>query len=608
MKPTANVEQLVLSSEDHEKAILASMIQSEEATHIGLEQLTSESFYYRQNQHLFQAISDCHLNNTPIEILTLSEALKKQGVFEEAGGMVYIAELSTLVATGANIRHYIESIKDYHKKRQLRLLAQSIETQLDSMQASPSELAGHIQETILDLQEGSHQAFSSMSTILDATLEEIERNANTEGLTGVPTGFGELDQLTAGWQSSDMIILGARPSCGKTGAALKMIYQALKEGKKVAFFSLEMSQTQIMQRLLSIATGIELYQIRTGRLSDAQWVKITQTTQQLSSMPLFIDETAGLLINDCRIKAQRLHRQEKIDLWVLDYLQLMRSSKGKSLYEEVSDISKGIKQIAKETNTPFLALSQLSRGVESRPDRRPQLSDLRESGCLSGDTLISMADTGEYKTIKSLLGKKEHWVWSLNTDTYKIEKSKTSNVFSSGIQPVFNLTTQLGRSIKATADHKFYTIEGWKALNQLTPHDHIATPRMIPPHLEAQSDIYWDKVKCIEESGEEEVFDLTVPGNHNFIANDIIPKNSLEQDADAVILIYRPGMYNLRDADGQQIPEDQAQFILAKQRNGPVGNVNVLWTPHLATYQDIDDEYTQPFVSNPTTGEGDDVF
>ncbi|MEY3256743.1 MAG: replicative helicase, partial [Cyanobacteriota bacterium] len=293
----------------------------------------------------------------------------------------------------------------------------------------------------------------------------------------------------------------------------------------VAVFSLEMSKEQLVQRLLASEAQIESGYLRSGRISQTQWDSLGRAIGMLSEMPIFIDDTPNITVTQMRSQARKLQAQQNTELGliVIDYLQLMEGA-GDNRVQELSKITRSLKGLARELSVPVIALSQLSRGVEARTNKRPMLSDLRESGCLTGDSLITLADTGLQVPIKELVGKSGFAVWALNEKTMKLEKAIVSNAFSTGIKPVFTLKTLLGRKIRATANHKFLTIHGWKKLDELSPKQHICLPR----HLSIsgkQTMTDWDKIVAIIPDGKEEVFDLTVPNLHNFVANNIIVHN-----------------------------------------------------------------------------------
>jgi replicative DNA helicase len=343
----------------------------------------------------------------------------------------------------------------------------------------------------------------------------------------------------------------------------------------VAVFSLEMSKEQLVQRLLASEAGIESSYLRSGRISQTQWEPLSRAIDKLSDTPIFIDDTANITVTQMRSQARRLQAEQtkELGLIVIDYLQLMEGSSDNRV-QELSRITRSLKGLARELSVPIIALSQLSRGVEARTNKRPMLSDLRESGCLTGDSLITLSDTGLLVPIKELVGKSGFTVWALNQKTMKLETAIVSNAFSTGIKPVFSLTTRLGRKIKATANHKFLTIHGWCRLDELDCQQQLL--------ICANSDVCGDEIVSIICDGEEEVFDLTVDKLHNFIANNIIVHNSIEQDADIVMMLYRDEYYSPDTPD-----RGIAEVIIAKHRNGPTGTIKLLFDPQFTKFKNL---------------------
>ncbi len=420
-----------------------------------------------------------------------------------------------------------------------------------------------------------------------------------------------------------------------TSLALSLAHNAaVKHGHSIAVFSLEMSKEQLVQRLLSMDAAIDQQRLRTGWIEDDEWERIIFAMGTLSEANIWIDDTAGISTMEMRSKARRLQAEHGVDLIVVDYLQLMQSTSGgkrnENRVQEISEISRNLKGLARELNVPVMALAQLSRAVESRQSKVPQLSDLRESGCLTGETLVYLPDLGTYHRLDSLIGKCGFNVLALNTQTWKLEPGNVTKAFSTGHKPIFKLTTASGHSIRATANHKFLAFNGWKRLDEITRETYIALPHNLhrahihrsivqkeialhgsvsgmhfpQPEMRAaqvassvqslkliplvQGDIYWDEIVSIESDGEEEVYDLTVGEFHNFIANNIIVHNSIEQDADVVMFIYREDVYN-PDTERKNI----ADIIVAKHRNGPVGEVSLYFQANQTRFSDLE-------VSPPT--------
>ncbi len=364
-------------------------------------------------------------------------------------------------------------------------------------------------------------------------------------------------------------------------------YVAIKVQSPVAVFSMEMPAEQLGIRLIASLARVNQQKVRTGKLEDDDWPKITTAISILSEAPLFIDDTPALTPIEMRTRARRLAREQgQLGLIVIDYLQLMQGSgRGDNRANEVSEISRSLKALAKELNVPIMALSQLNRSVEQRSDKRPMMSDLRESGCLTGESLIYLPEQNAYVPIKELVGKKAFKVLAVNTEMWKLEQAAVSNAFSTGIKPIYRLTTQLGRTIRATGNHKFLTVNGWKRLDELQLGETIALPQSTEQFSQQQA-VFWNEIQSIKPDGEEEVFDLTVPDLHNFVANDIIVHNSIEQDADVIVFIYRDEVYN-EDSEHK----GTAEIIISKQRNGPIGMVRLAFLGMLTKFENYTEEY-----------------
>jgi replicative DNA helicase len=436
--------------------------------------------------------------------------------------------------------------------------------------------------------------------VLSDYYDRIDQLASRDLETyGVPSGFIDLDRLLGGMQPSDLLIIAGRPAMGKTGFLLSSGKNAAQLYKKhVAIFSLEMSNEQLVQRLIAQETGIDSQRLRTGQLAEDEWPLFTHAIEVLSDSHIFLDDTPAITPLQLRTKCRRLHMEYRLDLILVDYLQLMTGeTRTENRVQEVSYISRNLKVLARELNVPVLAAAQLSRAVEQRADKRPMLSDLRESGCLAGDSLVELAN-GTHAPIKELVrntGLLE--VMALNEQTQRIEPAQMRKAWHTGRKPIFKLRTKLKKEICATANHKFRTMDGWMRLDQLAPGDLIAIPRAKvdtnPSAIEmnnevdaeylqipGQRDIFWDRVISILGEGVEDVFDLEVKGHHNFTANDIIVHNSLEQDSDVVMFIYRPDQY-----EHDTLKQNIAEIIVAKHRNGPVGSVELVFRRNLAKFE-----------------------
>ncbi|HET6566382.1 MAG TPA: replicative DNA helicase [Rhodothermales bacterium] len=472
-----------------EQSVLGAMLIEREAIPRAIEILREDSFYNAKHQKVFGAMLSLFERGNPVDLITLTEELKRRGELDDVGGAYYLTELTTKVASAANVEYHARIIAEKSLLRKMIETMTGLIGRAYDASADAFEMLDEAEGEVFKISESSlRKPASTMNEILKETLARLESiHGRTGGITGVPSGFTRLDEMTGGWQPSDLIIIAARPSMGKTALSLAVARNAALHPENavgVAYFSLEMSAQQLAQRLLTSEARVDAQAARTGRMSDDDWPRLARAAGRLSAAPIYIDDTPGLTVLEIRAKSRRLKSQYDIGLVVVDYLQLMHGTgggKNSNREQEIAMISRSLKSLAKELNVPVIALSQLSRAVETRGgDKRPQLSDLRESGCLTGDTLVTRADTGARVHIRDLAGKSEFQVLALNTQTWKLEKATVSRAFSTGEKQVHRLTTQLGREIRATANHKFLTIEGWKRLDQLKPGEHMALPRVIP--------------------------------------------------------------------------------------------------------------------------------
>ncbi|PIR61639.1 MAG: replicative DNA helicase [Candidatus Pacebacteria bacterium CG10_big_fil_rev_8_21_14_0_10_44_11] len=548
-----------------EQSVLSAIMIDPDAIIKVADLIKPDSFYEPAHQAIYQAMQTLYEKRQPIDAVTLTGQLKKDKKLSAAGGAAGVARISNLVSTAANVVEYAKMVADGYVRRRLITYSGEIsEEAFDPGKEAKDILDGAEQRVFSVSQLQGGKSFSSLKDTLVESFERLDELQKSGGeIRGVPSGFADLDHLLAGFQRSNLIILAARPGMGKTAFALNITHHvAVAAKKKVGFFSLEMSREELVDRLLVAQADIDAWRLKTGRLDQQDFLKLSDAMGVLADTQIFIDDTPGLSIFEMRTRARRLCIEHNIDLLVVDYLQLAQGRTKDNRVQEVGEISQGLKNIARELKIPVLALAQLSRAIENRGEKIPQLSDLRESGCVTGDTLVTLADSGQRVTIAQLKGKKDFAVWSLNLDTYKLERSVVTNTFVTGIKLVYKLTTKLGKVIKATANHKFLTINGWKRLDGLKTEECIALLQNL-----AVSDIYWDQIKSVEYVGVEEVFDLTVPTHQNFVANDIVIHNSIEQDADVVMFLYRKDD-EIREA---------VNLRISKHRNGALGDVDLFF-------------------------------
>lgn len=468
-----------------EQAVLGAVFLEQESLIKASEILVAEDFYRPAHERIFRVMLDLSERGEPVDLVTVTTELQNRKLLEEIGGVSYLSDLASSVPTAANVEYYSYVIEEKSLLRRLIKTATDIAAEGYASEEEVEKVLDNAEKSILEVANRKNTgAFVSIKDILVEAYDNIEMLHNRkDDITGVPTGFVELDRITAGFQRNDFIIVAARPSVGKTAFALNISQNvATKTDENVAIFSLEMGAQQLVMRMLCAEGNIDAQRLRTGKLTPDDWEKLTMAMGSLSNAGIFIDDTPGIRVSEIRAKCRRLKQESGLGLVVIDYLQLIQGStnrSGDNRQQEVSEISRSLKALARELEVPVIALSQLSRGVESRQDKRPMMSDIRESGCLAYDTLITRADTGERVEIGSLVGQANIPVVSMNSDL-KLEVSNISKVYSSGFKQLFELKTASGRVIKATANHPFYILDGWKAIEDLQVGEKVAIARKLP--------------------------------------------------------------------------------------------------------------------------------
>lgn len=382
---------------DLEEAVLGALMIEKDALTSVIDVLKPGSFYKDAHKEIYQAIVELFNNSEPVDLLTVTNQLRKSGKLEFVGGPFYITDLTTKVSSAANIEFHARIITEQSIKRELIKVATEIQQDAYEDTTDVFNLLDRTQQALFEVSEANiRKNFADMRSIMREAISELEaKKGRKDGLTGVPSGFTQLDRVTSGWQKSDMIIIAARPAMGKTAFVVSAMRNAsVNFGKPVAIFSLEMSAVQLVNRLISAEAELESEKIKKGNLADYEWEQLVHKTAKLTDAPIFIDDTPALSVLELRAKCRRLKAQHDIQMIIIDYLQLMSgdtSKAGGNREQEIAAISRSLKMLAKELNVPVIALSQLSRAVETRGgDKRPQLSDLRESGSIEQDADMVM--------------------------------------------------------------------------------------------------------------------------------------------------------------------------------------------------------------------------
>ena len=379
-----------------EQAVIGSMLTDRDAVISAIEVLKEEDFYREDNKTIYEAILNLYNRSEPIDIITLKAELTSMGMFDKIGVLEYIVGLPEKVPTTANVEKYISIVKEKSELRRLIKAANEIIEQGYDPTENIDDIMNSAEKKIFNImQDKDQKSYSPIKDVLIDAFTELEQLYNQkQHITGVPTGFIDLDYKTAGLHNSDLILIAARPAMGKSAFALNIATNAALKAKVPAvLFSLEMSKEQMVNRILCSEAMVDSNKVRTGKIDDDDWIKLADTMGDLSEAPIYIDDTPGISINEIRAKCRKLKLEKNIGLVVIDYLQLVQGSSKRaqgSREQEISEISRSLKILAKEINVPVIALSQLSRAPEQRPDHRPMLSDLRESGAIEQDADIVM--------------------------------------------------------------------------------------------------------------------------------------------------------------------------------------------------------------------------
>ncbi|HMV09841.1 MAG TPA: replicative DNA helicase [Cyclobacteriaceae bacterium] len=377
-----------------EEAVLGALMLEKSALNAVVEFLKPEHFYSEAHREIYTAIITLFKSSEPVDMRTVVNQLRKDGKIELIGGAYYIAELTSKVSSAANIEYHARVIIEMAIKRDLIHIASQVHQDAYEDTTDVFELLDKTEQSIFAISDSNlRKNYDNMKNLMYRAIQELQKlKEHKDGLTGVPTGFSALDRMTSGWQNSDLVIIAARPGMGKTAFVVSAMRNAAVDFKRpVAIFSLEMASVQLVNRMISAEAELEGEKIRKGQLADFEWQQLVHKTNRLSAAPIFIDDTPALSILELRAKCRRLKSEHNVELIIVDYLQLMRGDSAGNREQEIASISRALKGIAKELSVPVLALSQLSRGVETRGgDKRPQLSDLRESGSIEQDADIVM--------------------------------------------------------------------------------------------------------------------------------------------------------------------------------------------------------------------------
>ena len=474
-----------------EQAVLGGLVVNAGESFEKVAEVVVEDDFYQENHRLiFRAVGALLESNRNADIVTVIEWLRERGLLERAGGLDYVAALVEVTPSASNVKAYAEIVRERSVLRQLIAVANDIaDSAFDSEGRTSKDLLDEAETKVFAIADQSSKSaggFQDIKQVLAGAIDKITYLFESDAaVTGLETGFTDLDEKTSGLQKSDLIIVAGRPSMGKTTFAMNLAEHVAMSGDlPVAVFSMEMPAEQLALRLISSLGRVELQKIRTGKLGEQDWPRITSAITMLNQKRnVYIDDTPALTPTDLRARARRLAREHGLGLIVIDYLQLMQLANSKeNRATEISEISRSLKALAKELDVPVVALSQLNRSLEQRPDKRPVMSDLRE--CVVGDTLVTLAD-GTRRPIESLVGD-EPEVLSVDA-AGGIRTSKAVRVWKVGERSVFRVRLASGRSITCTAEHRLLGFRGWRRVGELEAGDRLAVPRRVPEPRDART-------------------------------------------------------------------------------------------------------------------------
>ncbi len=595
-------------------ALLGSVLVDKEMMATVSEIVQPSDFYASLHETIYLALFALYERGEPLDKVALAEELRNRGMLDKIGGLAYLNSLMDAVPTAASAEYYARIVREKSTLRGL-IHAGTEVTKLgyESDDDVPTAI-DRAEQVVYEVGNRSdHNAFSAVPSLLLGVFQAIEKRHEQKGdRTGVTSGYRDIDDYTAGWQPGNLVILAARPAMGKTSLALNMAVAAAKDEKKpVAVFSLEMTKQELVERLLSSEARLDASKLRRGAIADRDWEKIGHAMGVLHELPIYLDDAGAVTVTEIRSRLRRLKSAHGLAAVVVDYLQLVRPAslaKVVNRNEELSEICRTLKATAKDLGVPIIALAQLNRAVETRADKRPLLSDLRD--CLAGDALVANAETGERVPIREIVDRGLRFdVWALD-DRLQLVRRPIVDAWEVGRKQLFRVRTESGRAIRCTDGHRFRTMSGWSTLQTLRPGSTLAVPKLRARQLTAHhaehrapaallervdvetSDVIWDEVVSVEAAGVEAAYDLTVGDLHNFCVDDFVTHNSgaIEQEADIVTFLYRDVYYNKETS-----PEpDATELIIAKHRNGKVGTIKLRFQPEHTLFVPYGDDSHYP--------------
>ena len=564
-----------------EQAILNLLLTNPSLAKDTILSLKSETFYFEPHRIIYETIIGIHEKNQGANVTAVITSLNDKNLLKKIGGLGRILNIIAEFENFSDLDMYRKELNDKHLRRIIietgrKLITWGYETSedleniLDKIENSLSSLS---QEKL------SQEAYSAEEIMNDVYYEIKSKRQKTGGIsTGLNSSFKDLDSIIQGFQKSDLIIVAGRPSMGKTAFSLNLGKNIVERyNVPLLIFSLEMSRQQIMYRFISTDSNINASRLKSAKMSILDWENLNVSMSKISKLPIFIDDNPNLTLTDIRLRLKKVFTKKIVNgLVIVDYLQLMKlSSKLENRVQEISNITRNLKILAKEFQIPIIVLSQLSRNVESRTNKRPMLSDLRESGCIAANNEEFLLQNQNNNRVGSTkLFKIKSW----NQDVL-VNKQLTKFDFK-GVKPTFLLKFKYNKAICLTSNHRILSKDGWIRTSQIQKDTEIYC--LLQTTNKNRFKYNYCKIENVTYQGIKEVYDKTIVGFHNYLSKDIVLHNSIEQDADIVIMLYREEYYKENTSE-EQITE----IIVAKHRNGPIGTAKLLFKSSVTSFVNL---------------------
>ena len=563
-----------------EQAILNLLLTNASLAKEAILTLKSETFYFEPHRIIYETIIDIHEKNLGANVTLVITSLNDRNLLKKIGGIERILNIIAEFENFSDLDMYIKELNNKYLRRIIietgkRIIAWGYETSEDL-----ENILDKIENSLSSLNQEklSQEAYSAEEIMNEVYYEIKSKRQKTGGMSvGLNSSFKDLDSIIQGFQKSDLIIVAGRPSMGKTAFSLNLGKNIVENyNVPLLIFSLEMSRQQIMYRFISTDSNINASRLKSAKMTSSEWKNLDASMKKISELPIFIDDNPNLTLTDIRLRLKNIFTEKVINgLVIVDYLQLMKlSSKLENRVQEISYITRNLKILAKEFKIPIMVLSQLSRNVESRTNKRPMLSDLRESGCIANNASFLLKNKEKNKLSLKKLFKIKSW----NQDV--LVNTKQINFDFKGIKPTFLVTFENNETICLTSNHRILSKNGWIRASQLQKDTEVYC--LLQTKNKRIFKYNYSKIKNVTYQGTNEVYDKTILGFHNYLSKNIILHNSIEQDADIVIMLYREEYYKENTSE-EQITE----VIVAKHRNGPVGTAKLLFKPSVTSFVNL---------------------